>query len=44
MMPEAIREGLSADLLVTSGGLGPTHDDRTVELVARAAGLEAPVD
>ena len=43
-LEEAIREGLSADLLVTSGGLGPTHDDRTVELVARAAGLEALVD
>jgi len=39
----AIREGLEADLLVLSGGLGPTHDDRTVELLARAAGLEALV-
>ena len=39
----AIREGLAADLLVLSGGLGPTHDDRTVELLARAAGLEAVV-
>jgi nicotinamide-nucleotide amidase len=39
----AIREGLGADLLVLSGGLGPTHDDRTVELLARAAGLEAVV-
>jgi nicotinamide-nucleotide amidase len=39
----AIREGLEADLLVVSGGLGPTHDDRTVELLARAAGLEAKV-
>jgi competence/damage-inducible protein CinA-like protein len=35
----AIREGLEADLLVLSGGLGPTHDDRTVELLAQAAGL-----
>ena len=28
----------SADLCLVSGGLGPTHDDRTVELVARVAG------
>ena len=34
----ALEEGLRADLLVVSGGLGPTHDDRTVELLARAAG------
>jgi nicotinamide-nucleotide amidase len=40
----ALQDGLGADLLVTSGGLGPTHDDRTVELVARAAGLELEVD
>jgi len=39
----AIREALQADLLVLSGGLGPTHDDRTVELLAHAAGLEAVV-
>lgn len=39
----ALREGLSADLLVVSGGLGPTHDDRTVELLARAAGLATSV-
>ena len=40
----ALREGLSADLLVVSGGLGPTHDDRTVELLARAAGLPTSVE
>jgi nicotinamide-nucleotide amidase len=34
----ALREGLEADLCVISGGLGPTHDDRTVELLARVAG------
>jgi len=27
-----------ADLVAVSGGLGPTHDDRTVELVAKVAG------
>jgi nicotinamide-nucleotide amidase len=33
-----LREALAADVCVVSGGLGPTHDDRTVELIARAAG------
>jgi nicotinamide-nucleotide amidase len=40
----ALREGLKADACLVSGGLGPTHDDRTVELLARAAGLELVVD
>jgi competence/damage-inducible protein CinA-like protein len=40
----ALREGLDADLLITSGGLGPTHDDRTVELLARVTGRELEVD
>ena len=40
----ALREGLAADLLCVSGGLGPTHDDRTIELLARAAGLPLVVD
>jgi competence/damage-inducible protein CinA-like protein len=40
----ALRDGLEADLCVVSGGLGPTHDDRTVELLARAAGRELVLD
>jgi nicotinamide-nucleotide amidase len=40
----ALREGLRADLCVVSGGLGPTHDDRTIELLARAAGRELVLD
>jgi nicotinamide-nucleotide amidase len=40
----ALREGLEADLCVVSGGLGPTHDDRTVALVALAAGRELVLD
>jgi competence/damage-inducible protein CinA-like protein len=43
-LADALREGLRADLCVTSGGLGPTHDDRTVELVARTAGVGLHVD
>jgi nicotinamide-nucleotide amidase len=34
----------SADLVATSGGLGPTHDDRTVRIVAKVAGLALRVD
>jgi nicotinamide-nucleotide amidase len=40
----ALVEGLGADLCVVSGGLGPTHDDRTIELVARAAGVGLRLD
>jgi nicotinamide-nucleotide amidase len=40
----ALEEGLRADLCITSGGLGPTHDDRTVEVVARAAGAGLRLD
>jgi len=40
----ALRAGLEDDLLVVSGGLGPTHDDRTIELLARAAGRGLAVD
>jgi nicotinamide-nucleotide amidase len=40
----ALVDGMDADLLAVSGGLGPTHDDRTVELVARAAGVGLRLD
>jgi nicotinamide-nucleotide amidase len=40
----ALEEGLRADILLVSGGLGPTHDDRTVELVAAATGRALRVD
>jgi nicotinamide-nucleotide amidase len=40
----AIREGMEADVCLISGGLGPTHDDRTVEAVARSAGRPLIVD
>jgi nicotinamide-nucleotide amidase len=40
----ALSEGLTHELLVVSGGLGPTHDDRTIELLARAAGVGLHTD
>ncbi len=40
----ALADGLTSDLLVISGGLGPTHDDRTIELLARAAGVGVHVE
>ena len=43
-LEHAFREGFDADLCLVSGGLGPTHDDRTVELVARVAGKELILD
>jgi competence/damage-inducible protein CinA-like protein len=43
-LEEAVREGMQADVAVFSGGLGPTHDDRTVETIARVAGCELVVD
>ena len=43
-LEEALSEGMRADLCVVSGGLGPTHDDRTVALVARAAEVGLRLD
>ncbi len=43
-LEDAVREGMAAEVLVLSGGLGPTHDDRTVETLARVAGRELEVD
>jgi nicotinamide-nucleotide amidase len=40
----ALREGLAADACFVSGGLGPTHDDRTVEMIAKALGVGLHVD
>jgi nicotinamide-nucleotide amidase len=43
-LASALEEGLRADLCAVSGGLGPTHDDRTVELLARVAGVGLRLD
>ncbi len=43
-LERAIGEGMEADLCVISGGLGPTHDDRTVEVLARTARRKLIVD
>lgn len=43
-LEDTLRRALAADLVVVSGGLGPTHDDRTVELVARATGRRLVLD
>jgi nicotinamide-nucleotide amidase len=40
----AIAEGLTGDLCLVSGGLGPTHDDRTVEMLGSVTGRELAVD
>jgi nicotinamide-nucleotide amidase len=41
VLRSALEEG---DAVLTSGGLGPTHDDRTVELIAKALGVCLRVD
>jgi nicotinamide-nucleotide amidase len=48
--PDDLEAGLrfmaaqGCDLIVTSGGLGPTADDLTAEIVARFAGVELELD
>ena len=38
---QAVREALNrADLIITTGGLGPTSDDRTRDLIAELLGVE----
>jgi nicotinamide-nucleotide amidase len=37
-LERALAQGLEADVCLVSGGLGPTHDDRTVELLAQVTG------
>ena len=41
---DGLRTLAGHDLLVTSGGLGPTHDDRTVAAVAAASGRSIASD
>jgi nicotinamide-nucleotide amidase len=43
-LDRALVDGFASDLCLVSGGLGPTHDDRTVERVAHVAGVELVVD
>jgi nicotinamide-nucleotide amidase len=40
----ALAESIEADICLVSGGLGPTHDDRTVETLAAVAGRALVVD
>jgi len=43
-LESALGEGVQADACLVSGGLGPTHDDRTMGMVARALGRGLHVD
>ena len=43
-LEHAFGQAFESDLCLVSGGLGPTHDDRTVELVARVAGRALVLD
>jgi nicotinamide-nucleotide amidase len=41
---DALTAGLEADLCLVSGGLGPTHDDRTVAMLGEVTGRALAVD
>jgi nicotinamide-nucleotide amidase len=43
-LESVLREAMQAEVCLVSGGLGPTHDDRTLEVVARVAGRSLRVD
>lgn len=43
-LESVLREAMQAEVCLVSGGLGPTHDDRTLEVVARVAGRSMRVD
>jgi nicotinamide-nucleotide amidase len=43
-LARTLAQAFEADLCLVSGGLGPTHDDRTVEMVAHVAGRGLAVD
>jgi nicotinamide-nucleotide amidase len=44
-LESVLREAIGTnELCLVSGGLGPTHDDRTVEIVAKVAGLDLWLD
>ncbi len=43
-LESVLREAIDADLCLVSGGLGPTHDDLTVAVVAKALGRALVLD